>query len=85
MTNLNFALKSEGNASEGIPVSPAEISAAVVKMGEDVVHERRTTSHQPDPRIAVDENFSRVSSRMSSVRSSNGVSCHSPITELKVK
>ncbi|KAL5961430.1 hypothetical protein TSMEX_010831 [Taenia solium] len=63
---------SEGNVSEGMPTSSIEMSAAVVKLREDVEHVRGTASHQPDPRTAVDVNFSRVSSRMSSVRSSNG-------------
>ncbi|KAL5105974.1 hypothetical protein TcWFU_010084 [Taenia crassiceps] len=63
---------SEGNVSGGIPISSAEISTAAAKLGEDVEHGRGATSHQHDPRTAVDVNFSRVSSHMSSVRSSNG-------------
>ncbi|CDS36327.1 conserved hypothetical protein [Echinococcus multilocularis] len=48
-----------------------EISAAGVKLEEDVKYEKGAALYRPDPRTAIDVNFSRVSSRMSSVRSSN--------------
>ncbi|VDM35015.1 unnamed protein product [Hydatigera taeniaeformis] len=64
----------EGNQSEDNHISSFKMSAAGMKLEEGELYDRRTAVFQSDPRTAVDENLSRVSSRMSSVRSSNGVS-----------
>ncbi|EUB57136.1 hypothetical protein EGR_08020 [Echinococcus granulosus] len=61
---------SRENMNESAPISATEISAAGVKLDEYVKYEKGAALYQPDPRTSIDVNFSRVSSRMSSVRSS---------------